>query len=86
MLAIMKHEKENYTVFKKHYLIPLIACTIIIAAGIIMTVLDHSAYGIDCKKRHISITGPQTIGLGSVLLVLVLLYTRSLYKEHKKNH
>jgi Trk-type K+ transport system membrane component len=82
----MHHEKENYTVFKKHYLIPMVTCIFIILAGIVMTVLDHSAYGIDDDRRHITITGPQTIGLGTGLLVLVLLYTRWLYKDHKKNH
>jgi len=80
-----KEPKEDYRVFKKHFMIPLIACIIIIAAGIIMTILEHVAYGVDDDKTKITITGPQTIGLGCILLVLVLIYIRSLYKTHRNN-
>lgn len=84
-----KKRKKGYSVIKKHYIILLILCGLIVAGGIIMTLLNQSAYGLNRSKSYtkwIEITGPQTIVLGTVLLLLVCYYIRVLYKENSERN
>ncbi len=83
----MKKKKKEFVVFKKHYIIPLIASLMIVLIGIIMTLNNQIGYGdiINRKNEYIEITGPQTITLGSIMLISILIYIKWLYKENNKN-
>lgn len=75
-------DKEIYKVSKIQYMIPLLAGSVIAIAGIIMTFLNHNAYGKSEEyDKDIQITGPQTIVLGSIIILLSLFYMRKLHKE-----
>lgn len=84
-----KRKKNEYIVYKKHYIIPLVLSASILISGIIMTLTDQIGSGntnINRKKVYVEITGPQTIVLGSILLLIVCYYIRVLYRENAKRN
>lgn len=77
-----KTERETYSVPRLRYRIPLAAGLIILVSGIIMSLLDHHAYGKSEEyEQLIEITGPQAIILGSILVLISLYYKRKLFRE-----
>jgi uncharacterized membrane protein len=79
-----KRRKKEYPVIKKHYLIPLALCIAIIIAGIIMTVLNQSGYGLNeagTQNKDIEVTGPGAISIGVVLVIVLCFYIKDMYKK-----
>lgn len=80
----MSKRKKKLPTIKKHYLIPLFLCGIIIVSGVVMTCFNQSGqrtksiykigqYAFSHNSVYI-IKGPQVILLGSALSILLLIY------------
>jgi hypothetical protein len=70
--------KKERTVFKKHILIPLALCLVVILTGSYMTITESVTYGQTKEYRYgqdkrsaktinYSVTGPQTIAIGLIM-------------------
>lgn len=78
---VNKKNREIYRI-PRHYLVPLAAGIVMVVAGIVMSFLDHNAYGKSEEyNTHLEITGPQTIVLGSIIILYSMYYMRKLRKE-----